>query len=354
MSVQFAGSSTEHVSLSEAKKRKRRPADDGFFWGKLEDQAWFRIAIPRSKQDGTWHLEWKEQGESTAYIDGVPYSGLDVAHTTCPIPKGCKEIWMEVMALETGIWMSLIKRPAITPEGCRFEGASAFQRDELAWEVLHSFEVLLDLLESEFNCNPSLRTPFGRQVGYNSPLEDVSPLYRKLVRLVENITCAYESGGLTACRQSLRRAYKELKGKSEMLKCRLTGHAHIDLVWLWTEKASEFKAVHTFATANRLMEQYPEFRFGYSQPASYRAVERHSPKLMQAVRKRIARKQWEALGAAEVESDTLLACGEALARSLMIGQEGFQELQGRTPRSCGCRMSSATAHAYPSCSSRPG
>lgn len=329
----YAGSSSEHVSIDIAQTRSLQPVDQSFFWGELEDQAWFRITIPDTHQDGSWFLEWKGQGESTAYIDSVPYAGLDVGHHECPLPTKCSEVWIEVMALESGIWVPNAKeRPALTEEGCRFTGASLKQRDDIAWEVYHSFEVLLDLLKSEYENNPSLRTPFARQIGYNSPLEDVTPLYRRLVRHIENATVAYESGGLEACRDCLRVSYQKLKGHAEELKCRLTGHAHIDLVWLWTEKAAQFKAVHTFATANLLMDRYPEFRFGYSQPASYRAVEKRSPALMEKVRKRIASGQWEAIGAAEVESDTMMACGEALARSLMIGQDGFAELQGKRLR----------------------
>ena len=77
------------------------------------------------------------------------------------------------------------------------------------------------------------------------------------------------------------------------------------------------------------MEDYPEFRFGYSQPASYRAVEKRAPALMQEVRGKIRQGRWEAVGAAEVESDTLLSCGEGLVRSLLLGQDGFRDLQGR-------------------------
>ncbi len=327
--VEWAGSSPEHVDFKTATRRPLRPVERPFFWGEPYDQAWFRITIPEPQRDGTWFLEWKEQGESTAYVDGVPYAGLDVAHHTCRIPKGTREIWMEVMCLESGIWMK-IDRPAVTPEGCRFEGARARQRDPLAWEVYHDLDVLLMLLEDEYQRNnPALRTPFGRAIGYNTPLEDVTVLYRRLVRRIEEVLCAWETGGLAAARTALKSVYREFSGQAERLACRLTGHAHIDLVWLWTEKAAQFKAVHTFATANRLMEEYPEFRFGYSQPASYRAVGRRSPELLAQVRRRIRAGKWEALGAAEVESDTQIACGEALARSLLLGQEGFRELQGK-------------------------
>lgn len=330
LSVEWAGCSSEHVPLKEARQRKLRPVKKPFFWGELEDQAWFRITIPAGMSGGDWHLEWKEQGESTAYIGGMPYAGLDVAHLRCKIPAKCREIWMEVMAMENGMWRpDEPGRPAITPEGCRFEGAWACRRDPLAWDVVHDFHVLLNLLEDEYRRQPQLHTPFARAVGYTAPLDNVSVLYRRLARHLEDAMLAFERGGLEAASRSLKAAYDSLAGHGDLVKCRLTGHAHIDLVWLWTEKAGEFKAVHTFSTINRLMDDYPEFRFGYSQPASYRAVERRAPLLMKAVRERIREGRWEAVGASEVESDTMLACGEGLVRSLLLGQEGFRDLNGK-------------------------
>ena len=50
---------------------------------------------------------------------------------------------------------------------------------------------------------------------------------------------------------------------------------------------------------------------------------------MKAVRERIQSGRWEPVGAADVEFDTLLPCGEALVRAILIGQEGFRDLQGK-------------------------
>ena len=143
---------------------------------------------------------------------------------------------------------------------------------------------------------------------------------------------AFDVGGVPGLSKSLKEAYKKFAGQSDRIRAVLTGHAHIDLVWLWPERCSEYKATHTFSTMNRLMDIYPEFVFGYSQPASYRAVGRISPRLMGQVKKRIARGSWEPVGATEVESDTLMACGEALARSFILGQKGFERLQGKPSR----------------------
>ncbi|WP_232767673.1 alpha-mannosidase [Geminisphaera colitermitum] len=112
------------------------------------------------------------------------------------------------------------------------------------------------------------------------------------------------------------------------MKAVLTGHAHIDLVWLWPERIGERKAVHSWSTQVRLMKEYPEFKFGYSQPASYDAVKRISPELHAQVKKLVKAGRWDATGASYVECDTQMPCGEALLRSLRLGQAGFTELRG--------------------------
>ena len=116
---------------------------------------------------------------------------------------------------------------------------------------------------------------------------------------------ALDAGGLQAMKTSLAGAYQSFAGQNERISAVLTGHAHIDLVWLWPERSSEYKAVHTFSTMDRLMDIYPEFVFGYSQPASYEAVERISPKLMKRVTRRIKSGRWEPVGATEQKNTAL-------------------------------------------------
>lgn len=126
----------------------------------------------------------------------------------------------------------------------------------------------------------------------------------------------------------LKKIYAESRAAPDAIKAVLTGHAHIDLVWLWPERVGESKAVHSWATQTRLLEEYPEFRFGYSQPASYEAVGRRSPELLAKVKGLIAEKKWDATGAAYVEGDTQMPCGEAILRCLRVGQEEFVKLRG--------------------------
>lgn len=58
---------------------------------------------------------------------------------------------------------------------------------------------------------------------------------------------------------------------------RLSGHAHIDLAWLWPLSETRLKAQRTFSTVLTLMEQYPDFTFNQSSAQLYRYVEEDAP-----------------------------------------------------------------------------
>ncbi len=298
------------------------------YWGKLFDQSWFRVSIPAESEHYPF-LEWRDQAEATAYVNGLPWFGFDVAHRRCPLPPGVREIWIEAICLQSAIWHP--DATGLDPRGSEFGGAWLVSRDATAWETYHDFRVLLDLLTFERKRNPHIPEPERSGVGYQPPIEEATVLLRRLLRSLDQAADAFDTGGLQALHRRLKGIYRELSSAPAM-RAAMTGHAHIDLVWLWPERVGTAKAVHTFATVNRLLDQYPEFRFGYSQPASYRAVERRSGQLMAQVRRHIRDGRWEATGAMEVESDTLLPCGEALYRSLRLGQEGFLDLRGTPSR----------------------
>ena len=48
-----------------------------------------------------------------------------------------------------------------------------------------------------------------------------------------------------------------------------TGHAHLDVGWLWPVWRTRQKVAHTVATALHLMERYPDYHFSMSQPQVY-------------------------------------------------------------------------------------
>ncbi|HEX2910506.1 MAG TPA: alpha-mannosidase [Chloroflexia bacterium] len=112
----------------------------------------------------------------------------------------------------------------------------------------------------------------------------------------------------------------------------VSGHAHIDVAWLWQYRHTRLKAANTFSTALYHMDRYPYFVFTQSQPQLYAWIKQDQPELYERIRQKVAAGQWEAEGAMWVEADTNITGAESLARQFLFGQRFFKQEFGRTTR----------------------
>ncbi|MEX2605707.1 MAG: glycoside hydrolase family 38 C-terminal domain-containing protein [Kiritimatiellia bacterium] len=324
--VRFMCGEKDAQNLTDVREQAFESITLPFHWGRLMHTRWFKLCFSENDSGGTRYLRWRDQGEGTLYIDDVPYYGFDVAHREVAIPNDCREAYVEALCLQSGIWHPEAK--GLDPEGSCLSEVGLFTRNDQAWDALIDLDLWIDLIKDESDRCPHFAGVQQNGIGHKAKVEVVSPLLRRLLRMLDDAIIEFDTKGLSALHEAFDRMKSELKSEGGLVKGVLTGHAHIDLVWLWREANAEYKARHTFSSMNRLMEIYPEFRFAYSQSASYDAVQASSPELMEHVRKRMKEGKWEAVGATYVESDTMLACGEALARSFLVGQERFRELFG--------------------------
>jgi alpha-mannosidase len=314
------------VSSSEFEPVRSMP----LHWGRMFDQCWWRVELPAGVKSR--HLLWRDEGEATLYMDGVPSYGVDPGHLYAPLPDGVRELVIESLCARTGVWVAGGTQGIDAAKGSHFRGAYLAERNEDAWQAWHDLDVLMLVMEQlERPGYPEGADLWGRG-GYRPEINRADPLLRRLVHRIGGALDVMERDGLKAGRKQLASILRAFPAAPDAMKAVLTGHAHIDLVWLWPERAGDFKAVHSFANALSVLRQYPEATFGYSQPASYEAVERRSPELMKGVRRVIKKGRWEPTGAMYVESDVQLPCGEALVRAFSLGQQGFRELQGRDSR----------------------
>jgi len=106
------------------------------------------------------------------------------------------------------------------------------------------------------------------------------------------------------------------------------GHAHIDMNWMWTWPETVSVCYDTFTTMDRLMEQFPEFRFSQSQASVYQAMREYAPELFERIRKRVAEGRWEITASQWVEGDKNLASGEILCRHLLYTKRWMREVFG--------------------------
>lgn len=120
---------------------------------------------------------------------------------------------------------------------------------------------------------------------------------------------------------------KELnkKGGDASLNISAIGHAHIDLAWLWPIRETIRKGSRTISTVVEMMERYPDYVFGASQPQLYLWMKEHYPSLYQKIKGLVEEGRWEVQGGMWVEPDTNITGAESLVRQLLYGKRFFRE-----------------------------
>jgi len=112
-----------------------------------------------------------------------------------------------------------------------------------------------------------------------------------------------------------------------------TGHAHIDVAWLWTLGQTRRKSERTFHNVIRLMEQFPDYHFSQSQPQLYQYIKEDQPALFESIKQKINEGRWEPMGGMWVEADCNLSGAESLARQFLLGRTFFREHFGKDAES---------------------
>ena len=138
---------------------------------------------------------------------------------------------------------------------------------------------------------------------------------------------------VAAAREYLKTAYYDERRKIvPEAFAESVGHTHIDVAWLWDLYQTRHKAVRSFSTVLKLMEEYPEYTFMSSQAHLYNVVKEDEPELFERIRQRVAEGRWEPEGGMWVEADCNVTGGESLVRQFLHGQEFYSREFGRPSR----------------------
>ena len=143
-----------------------------------------------------------------------------------------------------------------------------------------------------------------------------------------------------ATRAAVRAATDTLRAELRALQERyppvgsllLSGHAHIDLAWLWPIDETRRKVRRSYASMIALMHRDERFTFNQSQAQALAWLADDDPALLEAIVAAAEDGRWEPIGGMWVESDTLMPTGESLSRQLLYGQRAFEHRFGRMPR----------------------
>ena len=237
------------------------------------------------------------------YLDGKLTCGLDVRHTEVDLP--CKE----EVELVLYSYVSSEKQDVFLDISLYLvnEELEAFVYDlsltyETAMTVENRSEAYLILSKA---CIEAIKA-----VDFSSleALQDAPMLKRARAVLSEILA----SGSLPS-----------------LSKVAVVGHSHIDMAWLWTVDQTREKGIRSYATVLSLMEQYPDYIFSSSQMQLLAFIKADMPSLYEGIKTRISEGRWEVEGGMWVESDTILTCGESLARQFYWGKKWMKDEYGK-------------------------
>ena len=341
----------------------------GDFWPEIVTPVWLtaEAEVPEAWSGRRVELELWLGGEGFVRLSNGTTGGLNPFHRTYVVAEeaeGGEKIGVEAEVVSKGMFGSHVAEPRLTraalvvPEG----EVRALERDlsmlAEACDRLDDHDAvphLLDALDEAFASlapywpSESDTTVSRYLTGYENPIGnglyslpsfaaakalDVNRLGRELWSmpevsppepLPEAARWAVEKArGLVASRlEGIKEEYPPVGGLA------LTGHAHIDLAWLWPLAETRRKGRRTFASVLGLMDRHEDFTYNQSSAQLYAWIEEDDPALFERVRERVAEGRWEAVGGSWCEPDCQVTGGESFVRQLLYGQRYFESRFGR-------------------------
>ncbi len=262
-------------------------------------------------------LQW-EKGQHTSvegivYLDGQALSGIDTHHWTVLLPAEAHEGSHELLLR------------CYVPYPLPFDGLRLVLRDEKIFRFGHTFAAMLGAAATYPDSAPER----------HALLNALNTAYNML-----DLREGWQSEGFAASSHAALEYLLSLvanTGPAELGAPTITGlnstppsvvatgHAHLDVAWLWPLWRTHQKVAHTVANALHLMERYPDYRFSMSQPQVYAFLKEDDPQLYARLKERAAEGRFETVGMMWLEVDCNIAGGESLVRQLTFGARFFAE-----------------------------
>lgn len=209
---------------------------------------------------------------------------------------------------------------SLSVRGCRqiFEGAYLATINHTVLDLVYDLELLLDIAKSEL-FNEDYRNFLNREINNALNLIDFDDLKNEDVasakKYVDDVIYAND----------------DYKGNGDVA---LIAHSHLDIAYYWRRIHSVQKNLRTILIQLRLMDRYPDFKYTHTQAYTYEMLEKYYPDVFEELKEKIARGQFEPVGAMYVEPDCNIPCAESLIRQFMYGQHYFREKFGKTVKNC--------------------
>lgn len=311
------------------------PSDDacwqgleiGSTWGLTHGTCWLQTTLEPHvytlDETPVLQLSW-DQGsddsllrvlEATVFLDGTAIGAFDWRHPLLALPATglAAQVWQR-----SGLHRLTIQ--VYTRRPMPFAGLFLRVRHERIYRLYETAQTLLDVCLALDEHEPARhRLLAAINSAYN--LLDLREGWRS-ERLQASVGQALDT---------LQASVDDLPERGARPCITISGHAHLDVAWLWPYWRTRQKIAHTVSNVLALMERYPDYHYSQSQPQLLQWLKEDLPEVYARVKERASEGRFEPVGAMWVEADCNLTSGESLVRQIMHGTRFTREEFGLTP-----------------------
>ncbi|MBE6369373.1 MAG: alpha-mannosidase [Lentisphaerae bacterium] len=320
------GWSKNPVAFKDREKLSYRPIKEGEKWGEAWENAYFKLSgiVPDDWQLEECILNLNFSGEALVFTpEGVPFYSLTGGSvfdpwyykSSFPLPAEWVTdrkftVWVEAASIHIGgvVFNWDPPRNAKGLSGAYtsdLKAARLSRQNDDVWHLQMEFYTLFEL--------------------YNSFPESHYRRKQLLAVLNAAIDAYHDNPGNAAAARAVLAKELTRPAVSSAAQVTAIGHAHIDIGWLWPVRESIRKVARTFSSQLYLMERYPDYVFGASQPQLYQFAKDNFPEMYEKIRKRVAEGRWECQGGMWAEADCNVISGESMVRQFLHGKNFFMD-----------------------------
>jgi alpha-mannosidase len=311
---------TDRIPFDDALKQATwQPTQVGTKFNPPWSTHWFKIDIdvPAAWRGKEVHLLWDSVSEGLIYLDGKPVQALTGTDWSgrplrpeWRLPKGAGNLTVYIeMAVNHLFGFNEMGNITETSFIGLLRQAEIGLFNRAAWDLLWDYTVVAEMaLEMPQDSVRGRQALFAANAAVNA------------IELNDARTWA-------AGRAILQKFLAAKNGDAQHTVSAI-GHAHIDTAWLWPLAETRRKVIRTVSTTLRLLEDYPEYKFSFSQAVQHDWVREMRPDLYAQMKKRVREGRIVPVGGMWVEPDANLPSGESLIRQMLIGQGWFEREYG--------------------------
>ena len=319
------GWSKDPTPFQDRMELKYKKIEEGESWGEKWESAWFHLTgeVPKNWSGKQVATDLDFSGEGLVFdSDGVAIQGItngaiwdqNFARTRVPFIDECSggekiELWVEAAANSLfGVFTEPDPEEQSPKRYGWFDAKVEKMKfgifDNDLWHLYLDARILLGLVKH-------LDKKSVRRIRIIKSLNQCINIF------------AENRSNAQASRDCLKVELEKCASASD-LKVSAIGHAHIDTGWLWPVRETVRKTARTFATQLKIIEQYPQYIFGASQPQHYQFMKDSYPEIYERVKAAVKSGNWECQGGMWVEADCNLISGESMVRQLLHGKNFFK------------------------------